>query len=150
MYMINLDSESHYTKLGLLPDASIKEIRASKTKIVGDLKHERAQARCAEERKRLDALITDLNTISDTLTNPTRKADYDAANAQLTFFIVLRATAPILEERDLRMRWVHNALRNFLLTKGETVSPLDDLERIDFSGDYSRNSLLEQIMDSGR
>jgi hypothetical protein len=53
-----------------------------------------------------------------------------------------------LEERAARLRWVHRAIREFLLAQGEDMEPIDDLERSDFTGDFTPNALLEQL--SGR
>jgi len=51
------------------------------------------------------------------------RRQYDKDNAHLTFFVLCRAAAPAFDERDLRLQWMHRAVRDFLARKGEPVDP---------------------------
>ncbi len=148
MFMIDLGAPSHYSVLGVAPDSDVKEIRAALIKIRGDLN--RRQARNPDERRSLEDRQARINSIGGELSDPVKRAHYDTQNAHLTFFVVRRAAAAILEERDLRLRWVHRAVRDFLLEKGERVAPADDLERSDFTADFSPNPVLDDILLSWR
>ncbi len=148
MFMIDLGAPSHYSVLGVAPDADVKEIRAAHMKIRGELS--RRHARNPDERRSLDERLERINAIGGELSDQRRRANYDTQNAHLTFFVVRHAAAAILEERELRLRWVHRAVRDFLLAKGERVAPADDLERSDFTADFSSNPLLDDILLFGR
>jgi len=119
-------------------------------RIAGDLQRQRPNARDAAEKKAIDVRLTQLNNIAQVLSSPQLRARYDAENAQLTFFVPSRSVTPVLDERELRMRWVHQAIRDFLHRKGVSVLPLDDLERSDFSADHTPNALLDELLKSGR
>jgi hypothetical protein len=150
MFMIDLGAQSHYSVLGIGPDAEAKEIRDSQSRIVGDLKRKLGMARGSEEKRVIEERLKNINSIGDELSRPKSRQAYDARNAHLTFFVVRKAVAPILEDRELRLRWVHKAVRDFLIQKGETMEPLADLERTDFSADFSPNQMLDAILLSGR
>lgn len=149
IFMIDLGAQSHYSVLGIAPDAEAKEIRESQNRIIGDLKRQFGMAR-TEERRAIEERLKNINAIGDELSRPATRQAYDARNAHLTFFVVRKAVAPILEDRELRLRWVHKAVRDFLIQKGETMEPLADLERTDFSADFSPNQMLDAILLSGR
>lgn len=149
IFMIDLGAQSHYSVLGIAPDAEAKEIRESQNRIIGDLKRQFGMAR-TEERRAIEERLKNINAIGDELSRPATRQAYDARNAHLTFFVVRKAVAPILEDRELRLRWVHKAVRDFLIQKGETMEPLANLERTDFSADFSPNQMLDAILLSGR
>lgn len=151
IFMIDLKTQSYYSELGIGPEASIKEIRDSKARIAGELDRQRKMARLdSDERRTLEERMKKVNSIGDELSNPNKKQAYDAANSHLTFYVIRKASAPILDDRELRLRWVHKAVREFLVQRGETVMPLADLERSDFSADFTPNQLLDGILVSKR
>jgi len=150
MFMIDLGAQSHYSVLGIAPDAEAKEIRESQTRIIGDLKRQWHAARSPEEKRTIEERLKSINSVGDELSSPKDRLAYDSRNAHLTFFVVRKAVAPILEDRELRLRWVHKAVRDFLIQKGERVEPLADLERTDFSADFSPNQMLDAILLSER
>jgi curved DNA-binding protein CbpA len=145
MFMIDLGAPSHYSVLGLAPDAGNKEIRIAQAKICGEVERQRQRAR-EDEKRRLFDRLKNINRIGDELSNPARRKEYDALNAHLTFFLIRKAAAPMLEDRERRLRWVHQAVREFLLRKGEEVAPAGDLERTDFAEDYSPNRMLDDML----
>ena len=146
MFMIDLGVQSHYSALGIAPDAGAKQIRASASKIAGDFERQRQRARTPEEKRRHEERVLRINKISEVLCNPERREEYDRKNAHLTFFLIRKTAAVALEERGARLRWVHQAVREFLLAKGEQIDPLTDLERSDFTADSTPNHLLETLL----
>jgi curved DNA-binding protein CbpA len=147
MFMIDLGVQSHYSVLGLTPDASAKEIRASVMKIVTDLK--RQSMRSPEQKRSFEDRVKYFNSIATEMENPEKRAKYDKLNAHLTFFQVRKAVTPVWDERDLLFRWLHQTVRDFLLAQGEAVSPITDLERTDFTGDVTGNELLDSLLQAG-
>lgn len=150
MFMIDLGVESHYSLLGVDPEASPKDIREAKTRIAGDLERQRQRARTPDERRSLEERMVRINAAGDTLAHPQKRGTYDGENTHLTFFVVRKAAAPALEEREVMLRWVHQAIRDFLSSNGEEVDPLSDLERWDFRADFTPNELLERLESRGR
>lgn len=147
MFMIDLGAQSHYSILGLAPDATPRDIRASVTKLVGDLERQIQKARSPEESRNLLDRKQDLSKIGLFLENPANRAAYDKNNAHLTFFQVRKAVTPVWDERDLLLRWLHQVVRDFLIAQGDTVQPVSDLERTDFTADFTPNELVERLLD---
>jgi curved DNA-binding protein CbpA len=150
MFIIDLSTPSHYSVLELDPDATAKEIRAKVSKLVGDLERQRQRARTPEEKRQFEERQKKLNQISGVLSHPANRAEYNRANAHLTFFTLRRTAAPALEDRAARLRLIHRAIRDFLAARGEIVEPLDDLERSGFSTDFTPNAKLDQLLQKGR
>ena len=146
MFMIDLSAPSYYSVLGVLPDADPSAIRASQNKRFAELDRKLKNTSDPDEQRRLTEQQLEVNAIGDELSNPSRRAAYDRKNTHLTFFIVRRAAAPVFDERDLRFKWAHRVVRDFLQHKGEAVNPLTDLERTDFSADFTENALLDQLL----
>jgi curved DNA-binding protein CbpA len=146
MFMIDLGALSHYSVLGVSPDADPGEIRKSQSKIAGDLAREFARVRNPEEKRRIQEKQQNINAIGEVLSRADKRAQYDESNVHLTFFQIRKAVAPVLAERELLMRWMHQSIRRFLLEKGELLEPVSDLEREEFSGDYSPNELLDGLL----
>ncbi len=150
MFMIDLDAESHYSILGVAPEASPVEIRRAKSRIVGDLERKRQQARTPDEQRKLQERMIRINAVGDLLTNPELRFLYDTKNAHLTFFIVRKAAALAMEDSEIRLRWMHRIIYAFLIEEGEHLEPFSDLERLDFTEDYTRNEFLERLLNRGR
>jgi curved DNA-binding protein CbpA len=149
-FMIDLKTQSHYSELGIGPDAGAKDIRDSQSRIIGELRRKLSREGNPDEKRAIDERMKSVNSIGDKLSNPKERQAYDAANSHLTFFVIRKASAPILEDRELRLRWIHKAVRDFLVERGETVAPLADLERSDFSADCTPNQMLDDILESKR
>jgi hypothetical protein len=150
MFMIDMGAASYYSILGLAPDADGRAIRASQSNIFADLERQRQKARTAEEKAGLSERQQNINRIGDELSNPARRSKYDQQNVHLTFFQVRKAAAPVWDDRELLLRWLHRAVRDFLLEKGEPVEPVTDLERTDFTADFTPNELLERLLHNER
>jgi hypothetical protein len=103
-------------------------------------------ARTDEEKRKLEQEQQSINKIGDELTNPETRKKYDARNVHLSFFSVRKGGAPVWEDRARLLSWMHQAARNFLLERGEAVEPVTDLERTDFTADFTANELLERLL----
>ncbi len=147
MFMIDLGVQSDYSILGVSPSADAREIRASQTKIFGQLDRQRTTSmRNEEERRKIEEKQANINRIGDKLSNPVERTKYDRQNVHLTFFTIRRTSAAVWGERGLLLRWMHASVRDFLLTQGARVPPMTDLEGRDFSADFTENPLLEELL----
>lgn len=146
MFMIDLGAPSYYSILGVSPDADVREIRESQTKIYRELERQRLKARSPEEKRNLTERQQNINKIGDGLSNLRTRSQYDKDNVHLTFFLVRKAAAPVWGERGLLLRWMHQTVLDFLLEQGEALDPISDLERTDFTADYTANELLESLL----
>lgn len=146
MFMIDLSIPSHYSVLGVLPDADPSEIRASQSKAYAELDKKLRRTSDPDEQHRLVEQQTRVNAIGDQLCDKERRKAYDKENPHLTFFVIRRAAAPAFCERPLFLLMAHRAARDFLVRKGETVDPITDLERTDFSADFTENALLDTLL----
>jgi len=147
MFMVDLGMSSYYSVLGVSPDADVAVIRAAAATIYGDLERARLKTISPEEKRNLEGRKVNINSIRDALSNATQRSLYDRGNAHLTFFQVRKAAAPVWLERGLLLRWMHKAVREFLQEKGETIEPLTDLERSDFTADFTANEWLERLLE---
>src|SRR5580698_10266742 len=99
MFMIDLGAQSDYSILGVSPQADANELRASQSRIYGELERQRQKARNEEEKRNITEKQVSINKIGDKLSNAVERAKYDLQNVHLTFFTIRRASAPIWEER---------------------------------------------------
>jgi curved DNA-binding protein CbpA len=148
MFMVDLGALSFYSILGILPHADMREIREGQNRKFRDIERRRLNTSDPEERRTLEDQLREINTIGDTLSSPAKRQQYDRDNAHLTFFVLCRAAAPAFDERDLRLEWMHRAVRDFLARKGERVDPITDLERTDFAADFTDNALLDRMLET--
>jgi curved DNA-binding protein CbpA len=151
MFMIDLGVGSHYSLLGVAPDASAKEIRQARARIVAELSKKMHFRSCKpDERRSLEERMSEINGIFEELANRERRETYNKKNPHLTFFVIRKVAAPAFEDREVRLHWLHRAIYEFLTAKGEKMDPLSDLERTDFTSDYTPNQLLERLLNRGR
>ena len=149
MFLIDLGAPSYYSVLGVLPGADPREVRAQQSKKHAELDRELARTTDPDKRRKLTEQQQVNNRIGDELSDPRKRQAYDETNAHLTFFVVRRAAAPMFDEREPRLRWIHRAVRDFLQRKGEQVDPITDLERVDFTADFSDNAWLDRLLRTG-
>jgi hypothetical protein len=145
MFMIDLGAPSYYSLLGVSPGADARAIRAAESQKGADVSRALAKTTDPDERQRLEAKLTEINGIGKTLANPQLREAYNVKNAHLTFFLVRPAAAPAFIERDVRLRWLHQVVRRFLIDRGQAVAPITDLERSDFSADFTANPILDRL-----
>jgi hypothetical protein len=147
MFMFDLGAPSLYSVLGVTPEAEGPEIRAMQNRRHAEVARSLARSTDPEEKRRLEDQLRELNAAGDELANPVRRQGYDRDNAHVTFFVTCRAGAPAFNERDLWFEWIHRAVRDFLAVQGEPVDPMTDLERADFTADFTANELLDRALE---
>jgi hypothetical protein len=146
MFMIDLGVESHYSVLGVSPDASVNEIRDKKNDLVDAVKRKLRETKDPEEIKRLKAEELMLTDAGNTLCRGTDREAYNEQNAHLRFFTIQSASIPFYRRDADRLYVLHRVLRAFLAEKGCEILPLTEVERTDFSADESPIQLLDQIL----
>lgn len=145
MFIVDLGAESYYSFFGLTPDATAEEIRAARDRMFRDVEMQRRTADPAEAR-RLEQKQQEIGAKGDTLARPQKRAEYDRANAHLRLFVVRPAAAPMYLSKADRLFALDRVVRDFLAGAGVDVPPLSDIDRRDFTADYTRNDLLEELL----
>jgi curved DNA-binding protein CbpA len=145
MFLLDLGTESHYTTLGLSPNASAAEIGEARSHLQTSLKIKQRTAN-EKERAEIDEQIKRINAAGEAISRPDKRKEYDQANAHLVFFLDRSAAAPCFTSKVERFFLLHRALREHLLEKGCDIAPLSDLERDDFSADETPNELLDRLL----
>jgi curved DNA-binding protein CbpA len=146
MFMIDLGAESLYSKIGLSPNATNAEIRTARDNLIQKLVEEGRQTTDPEMKKSNEDRQKEINSAGDRLAAPEDRKKYDAENAHLKFFLPQVAAAPLFAEKSDRMIVLHRSIREFLVSKGEVLSPLSDVERFDFSSDETPIGLLDSLL----
>jgi hypothetical protein len=149
MFMIDMEIDSYYTKLGISPNATIQEINDARNKLGYDLNVELQQEQDPEEKQRISARLSELNTIGSLLANSEKRAEYDRENAHLRFLVPQIAAAPLFVSRADAIFVLHRIIQEFLTAKGSQISPLSDIERLDFTSDETVVALLERELERG-
>jgi curved DNA-binding protein CbpA len=126
MFMVELDTDSYYSLLGVEPDATAAEIRQGRDRLVKQLRER--QRRESTNREELVERQKEVNAAGEALARPAQREKYDREHAHLRFFTV---------------RVVHRALSEHLRQAGVAVSPLSDLDRVDFGDDLTPNPILD-------
>ncbi|RJQ75391.1 hypothetical protein D5S17_21105 [Pseudonocardiaceae bacterium YIM PH 21723] len=144
MFMIDLGVESHYSRLGVSPNATGAQIRQARDDLIRRLREQqrREPARRAELRER----EREINNLGGVLAAPARRAQYDKDHEHLRFFTVRSAAAPMFDEAQDRIDVLHRVISAHLRDKGVCLRPLSDLDRDDFSADSTPNDLLDDLI----
>lgn len=141
MFMVDLTVDSHYSALGVKPDALPAEIRDARDRIVEDLR-----LRQLREPRNRDAYLAEqarINQAAEELARPARREQYDRANPHLRFFTVRPAVAPMYVSVPDRVVALRAAIRDHLDAAGSPLPPASDLDRQDFTADFTRHPLLD-------
>jgi hypothetical protein len=146
VFMIDLSIESHYSVLGVSPDADVKEIRKAKDDRVNEIKLKLRETKDPDEIARLEEAELAASIAGNTLGPPAERAKYDQENAHLKFFIIQSAAIPLYTSSADRAYVLHRVMRAFLAEKGCHLPPLTDLERDDFSADETPVELLDRLL----
>ncbi|KOV86716.1 DnaJ domain-containing protein [Nocardia sp. NRRL S-836] len=147
MFMIDPGARSYYSLLGVAPDATAAEIRQARFRLIHELRAR--QRREPTRRGELEEQQKVVNSTSEVLARPARRAEYDRDNAHLRFFTVRRAAAPMFTEPADRVAVLHRVLREHLAAQGVELPPLSDVDRTDFTADHSPNLLLDALLAQG-
>jgi curved DNA-binding protein CbpA len=144
MFMIDLGSPSHYSQLGVTPDATAAEIRQARDMLIRQLRER--QRREPTRRQELVERQRLINNIGEDLARPAKRAQYDKENEHLRFFTVRTAAAAMFTDRRDRIDVLHRVVSAHLRAAGVPVRPLSDLDRADFTADVTPNNLLDELI----
>lgn len=142
MFMVDLTVDSYYSLLGVKPDALPAEVRDARDRKVEDLRLR--QLREPGNRDTYLAEQARINQAAEELARPARREQYDRANPHLRFFTVRAAVAPMFVSVPDRVVALRAAIRDHLDAAGAPLPPASDLDRQDFTADFTRHPLLDE------
>lgn len=146
MFMIDLGVQSHYSLLGISPDATITEIREARDRLGKELTEKKRLTKDNEEKKKIEDRQKKINEAGEVLVRAEEREKYDHENSHLRFFVVQVAAVPMFVDKADRFYALNRIIREFLTTKGTTLTPISDHERDDFSADETTNNLLDNLL----
>jgi hypothetical protein len=141
MFMVEIVTDSHYSTLGVAPDALAAEIRDARDRRVAQLREQ--ERREPTNREALIELQKAVNAAGAELVRPARRERYDRQNPHLRFFAVRTAAAPIFVQPADRLAALRAAIGAHLAAAGVPVAPPSEVDRLDFTADFSRHPLLD-------
>ncbi|MCY1139631.1 hypothetical protein OWR29_16650 [Actinoplanes sp. Pm04-4] len=141
MFMVEIETDSLYSVLGVEPDAPVAEIREARDRLVAQLRAQ--QRREPANRDELDARQRSIIEAGEELVRPARREKYDRQNPHLRFFTVRTAAAPMFVSLADRLVALRAAVHAHLEAAGEAPPPSTDLDRHDFTADFSPHPLLD-------
>lgn len=144
MFMIDLGVESHYSLLGVSPDATAAEIRQARDGLVHRLRER--QRREPTRRQELTERQRLINSVGEELVRPAKRAQYDKEHEHLRFFAVRPAAAAMFTDPRDRIDVLHRVISAHLRAAGVSIRPLSDLDRADFTADVTPNELLDELI----
>jgi curved DNA-binding protein CbpA len=144
MFMIDLGAESHYSVLGVSPNATAAEIRTARDSLVHALRER--QRREPTRRHELTERMRLINNVGDELARPAKRAKYDRDHEHLRFFTIRPASAAMFTDVPDRIDVLHRVISAHLRAAGIRVRPLSDLDRTDFTADLTPNPLLDELI----
>lgn len=144
MFMIDLGVESHYSRLGISPDATAAEVRQARDNLIRELRER--QRREPARRKELAEREREINNVGNELARPAKRAEYDKEHEHLRFFTVRSAAAPMFADPQDRIDVLHRVIAARLRDAGVRIRPLSDLDRGDFTADLTPNDLLDELI----
>jgi hypothetical protein len=140
-FMVELDADSHYSVLGVEPDATPAAIGAARNRLNTELR--RRQRLEPANRDALKRRRKDVNAAGETLARPAEREKYDRDHPHVRLFTPRTAAAAMFVSIGDRLDVVHRAIRGHLHAAGVTVPPLSDLDRLDFGDDVTPHPLLD-------
>ena len=141
MFMVELTIDSHYSLLGVRPDADAAQVRAARDRIVEDLRIR--QWREPANREAYLAEQARINHAADELVRPARRAGYDKAHPHLRFFTVRGTVAPVFASAPALVVALRTAVADHLGAAGIPAGPASELDRRDFTADFTHDPLLD-------
>jgi hypothetical protein len=143
MFIVELDADSHYSLLGVSPDATFAEIREARDREVHQLrKRQRAEPTNRDEMVERQMQI---NAAGEVLARPAEREKYDREHPHVRFFTVRAAAAPMFVEPGDRIDVLHRSIVEHLDRCGTPLPPRSDLDRVDFSEDLTPYPLLDGL-----
>jgi hypothetical protein len=126
-----LPRSTHYSRLGIPPEASADEIRAAAARYDAKLKTGGASRQEMAEAH------------SVSLENSIVRAEQDARFPPLPLMRLVPAWEPIFDDRRAGLTALRREIEAFLLDAGEAVHHPTDMTRSDFTGDFTHNPLID-------
>jgi curved DNA-binding protein CbpA len=146
MFVLDLGIPSHYSTLGIAPNATVSEIGEARSKLRTSIQQKLIDTQDEDQRKALEEQLKTINAAGEVLSRPEKRKEYDQLNQHLRFYMDRPAAAPIFNSKVERLFLLHRVLREHLAEKGCQLSPLCDLDRDDFSTDETPNRLLDGLL----
>lgn len=146
MFMIDLDTPSHYKMLGISPTATRDEIQTARDGAGERFRVASRETNDPEIKARLADEEQAVNSAGNALASPERRAEYDRENPDLRTLSVRSGAAPMFDEAAHRTEVLYRAIAEHLARRGARVSPPSDLYRTDFTADETPNHLLDELI----
>lgn len=131
-----LPRSTHYSRLGVRPEATPDEIRAASARLQSELK-----ARGADVSELVEANAINLESAS-------ARAAHDAEHPPLSLMRLQPTWSPVFDDRTAGLLALRTGLEQFLHERGEKVYHPSDLTRTDFIDDFTYCPLLDKPEDS--
>ncbi len=128
---IVLPRSTHYSRLAILPESTAEEIRAAAARLDARL---RAEARS-------EADLAEAHRIS--LESQAGRTEHDTALPPLLLMRLEPTWNSIFEDRGAELAVLRREIENFLLRAGEVVRRPTDVDRTDFTNDYTYCGLID-------
>jgi curved DNA-binding protein CbpA len=143
MFMVEIDSDSQYSVLGVPPDALAAEIREARDRRIEEVREQ--QRREPANRDELIKLQKAINAAGEELARPARREQYDRQNPHLRFFTVRTAAAPMFVSAADRLAAVRAAVAAHLDAAGVPAPPGTDLDldQWDLAAECTPHPLLD-------
>jgi curved DNA-binding protein CbpA len=146
MFMIEIDTSSHYALLGVSPTATAAEIRKVRDDTVLALRAQIQQASTPERKKELNERQQAVNAAGEVLVRPDQREEYDRAHPELRPLARRPATAALFIDPTARVDLIFRSLNDHLARVGARPRPPSDLYRANFAQDLTPNPLLDRIL----
>jgi curved DNA-binding protein CbpA len=141
MFMVEINTDSLYSVLGVAPDAPPAEIRQARDLLVEQLREQ--QWRQPTNRDELIERQKAINAAGEELARPARREKYDRENQHLRFFAVRAAAAPLFTAGVDLVAALRHAIADHLDAAGVPLTAASDLDRVDFTADLTWLPLLD-------
>jgi hypothetical protein len=126
-----LPRATHYSQLGVRPEATAEEIRAAAARYDARLK---ADGASKEE-------VAEAHSVS--LENSTARAEHDVRFPPLSLMRLIPSWEPIFDDRAVGLTVLRREIEEFLADAGTAVHHPTDTTRSDFTGDFTYTPLID-------
>ncbi|WP_439427391.1 hypothetical protein [Micromonospora sp. LA-10] len=147
MFMVEINTDSLYSVLGVAPDARPVEIREARDRLIEQLREQ--QRLQPTNRDELVERQKAINAAGEELARPARRERYDRENQHLRFFAVRAAAAPMFADGADLVTALRSAVADHLDAAGVPLIAASDLDRVDFAADLTRHPLLDDRGEAG-
>jgi curved DNA-binding protein CbpA len=141
MFMVEINTDSLYSVLGVTPDARPADIREARDQLMQQAREQ--ERRQPTKRDELVERQKAINAAGEELARPARREKYDRENQHLRFFAVRTAAAPMFGGGADAVAALRVAIAAHLDAAGVPLAVASDLDRVDFVADLSWHPLLD-------